>query len=65
MINAVKFRQQLGELPKRKGCEPDMVYGFWIKGFTNIHTKIITHLNKFLENGKTPEWMTKGRKEGK
>ena len=32
-----------------------------MKEFTSIHKKIITHLNKSLENGKRPEWMMKGR----
>ena len=53
MINAAKSRQQLGKLPKWKVHGPDKVYGFWIKEFLNIHEKIITHLNKCLENGKT------------
>lgn len=61
MIDAVKLRQQLRKLPKWKACRPDKVLGFCIKEFTNIHVKIITHLNKCLENGKTPEWMTKRR----
>ena len=61
MIDVVKLRQQLSKLPKWKACEPDKFYGFWIKEFTFIHEKIITHLNKCLDNGKTPELMTKGR----
>ena len=61
MIDVVKLRQQLGKLPKWKACGPDKVYRFWIKDFTNIYEKMIIHLNKCLENGKTPEWMTKGR----
>ena len=61
VIDAVKLRQQLGKLPEWKVCGPDKVHEFWIKEFTNIHEKIITHLNKCLENGKTPEWMAKGR----
>ena len=61
MTDAVTLRQQLGKPPKQKACGPDKVLGFWIKELTNIHENIIAHLNKFLENGKTPEWMTKGR----
>ena len=60
MIDAVKLRQQSGKLAKWKACGPDWVYGFWIKEYRNIHEKIIKHLNKCLENGKTGEWMTKG-----
>ena len=59
MVDEVKLRQQLCKFPKRKVCERGKVYGFWIKEFTNVHKKIIKHLNKYLENGKTPEWMTK------
>ena len=52
---AVKLRQLLGKPPKQKACGPDKVLGFWMKEFTNIHEKIITHLNESLENGKTSE----------
>ena len=55
MIDAGNLKQQLGKLPNWKACGPDKVHGFWIKEFTNIHEKIITHFNKCLENGKTPE----------
>ena len=55
MIDAGNLKQKLGKLPNRKACGPDKVHGFWIKEFTNIHEKIMTHLNKCLENGKTPE----------
>ena len=63
MNDAVKLRQQLGKLPKWKPCEPDKVDGFWVKEFTNIHEKMVRHLNKCLENGtrKIPEWLAKGR----
>ena len=62
VIDAAKLRQQLGKLPKCKACGPDKVYRFWIKEFTNIHKKITPRIfTKCLENGKTPEWMMKGR----
>ena len=61
MTDALKLRQQLGKFPKWKTCGQDKVHEFWTTEFTNIHKKIIIHLTKCLENGKTPEWMAKGR----
>ena len=53
VIDAVELKQQRGKLPKWKGYEPDDVHGFCIKEFTNIHEKIITHVNNYLEKDKT------------
>ena len=61
ITDPVKVRQELGKPPKWKACGPDKVLEFWIQEFTNIYEKIIAHLNKPLENGKTPEGTTKGR----
>ena len=60
ITDAVKLKQQLSKLQKCKVCGPDKVYGFWIKSFLNIRKEIVTHLNKCLENGKTPEWIVVG-----
>ena len=53
MIDTVKSRLQPGKLSNWKAWRSE--------DFTNIHEKIVTYLNKCLQNGKTPEWMTKGR----
>ena len=61
MTDVVKLKEQFGKLPERKAYGLDKAHGFWIKEFKNIHETMTPHLNKCLENSKTPEWMTKGR----
>ena len=38
-----------------------MVQGFWLKKFTVLHDRIIVQLNRCLNDGYVPIWMTKGR----
>ena len=59
MPDAAELRQQLAKLPKQKAFGPDKFHEFLIKEFMDIHKKIITHLNKCLENGTPSKWMMK------
>ena len=40
---------------------PDRVQGFWLKNFKSIQEGLRRNLQKWLENGNMPMWMTKGR----
>ena len=55
------MQKQLRRVPKWKACGPDMVHGYWLKGFTKLHPLISIQLNECISTGETPGWMTKGR----
>ena len=48
-------------MPNWKSPGPDLVQGFWLKRFTNLHGRITLQLNECLRKGNVPTWMTKGR----
>lgn len=44
---------------KASGC--DHLHNYWLKKFTSIHTRLLTFLNKFIEDPDTmPRFLTKG-----
>ena len=43
-----------------KAAGLDSVQGFWLKNFRSIQEDLRRDLQKCLENGKVPMWMTKG-----
>ena len=44
-----------------KARGPDLVQGFWLKKFSNLHDRIADQLNECLSKANVPQWMTKGR----
>ena len=48
-------------MPNWKAPGPDCVQGFWLKNFNSIQEGLRRNLQKCLENGNLPMWMTKGR----
>ena len=48
-------------MPNKKAPGPDFVQNFWLKHFESIQEGLRTNLQKCLENGNMPMWMTKGR----
>ena len=44
-----------------KAPGPDLVQGFWLKKFSNLHDRIANQLNECLSKANVPPWMTKGR----
>ena len=48
-------------MPNWKAPGPDYVQGFWLKNFKSIQEGLRRNLQKCLENGNVPMWMTKGR----
>ena len=41
--------------------DPDFVQGFWLKDFVSIQEGLRRNLQKCLENGNMPMWMTRER----
>ena len=39
----------------------DGIHGFWFKKFPSIHDKLALEMNRCLQEGHVPEWMTKGK----
>ena len=56
-----KVEDFVNKTPNWKSPGPDLVQGFWLKRFTNLHERITLQLNECLRKGKVPTWMTKGR----
>ena len=48
-------------MPNWKAPGPDCVQGFWLKKFKSVQESLRRNLQKCLENGNVPMWMTKGR----
>ena len=61
-ISPVKIKKiLLRKMPNWKVPGPDFVQGFWLKNFRSIQEGLRRNLQKCLENGNVPVWMTKGR----
>ena len=60
-ITADDVKKMLGKVPNWKSPGPDGVQGFWMKNFRSLHELIRIHLQKCLEDGNVPEWMTSGK----
>ena len=37
----------------------DGIHSFWFKKFTSLHRRLALEMNRCLQNGQVPEWMTK------
>ena len=51
----------LKKMSNWKAPGPDCVQGFWLKIFKSIQEGLRRNLQKCLENGNLPMWMTSGR----
>ena len=60
-ITVDDVKKMIRRVPNWKSPGPDGVQGFWIKNFTSLHQLIQTHLQKCLDDGIVPKWMTSGR----
>ena len=60
-ISPEMMKKALKKLPNWKAPGPDAVQGFWIKNLTNLHSKLVDHLNECLGTDHIPAWMTTGR----
>ena len=47
-------------MPNWKAPGPDFVQVFWLKNVKSIQEGLKTNLQKCLENGNMPMWITKG-----
>ena len=61
VITREMLEKVVNKMPNWKSPGPDLVQGFWLKRFTNLHERITLQLNECLREGKVPTWMTKGR----
>ena len=48
-------------MPNWKAPGPDCAQGFWLKNFKSIQEGLRRNLQKCLENGNLPIWMTRRR----
>ena len=48
-------------MPNWKSPGPDLVQGFWLRNFSSLHETVRLELNKCLESGFLPSWLTRGR----
>ena len=55
------IKKALKKLSNWKAPGPDFVQGFWIKNFTSLHAQLAKTLEKCLQEGEVPQWMTRGR----
>ena len=55
------LKKILGRMPNWKSPGPDFVQGFWLKNFSSSHWRARSQLNKCLDDGFAPSWLTKGR----
>ena len=61
VITREKVEKVVNKMPNWKSPGPDLVQGFWLKRFTNLHERITMQLNECLRKGIVPKWMSKGR----
>ena len=48
-------------MPNWKSPRPDLVQGFWLKNFSNLHERVRLELKECLDSGFVPSWLTRGR----
>jgi len=60
IITVADVKKMISKMPNWKSPGLDGVQGYWIKHLTELHMLIADHLQKCLDNGDVPEWMTSG-----
>ena len=61
VITREKVEKVANKMPNWKSPGSDLVQGFWLKRFTNLHERVTMQLNECLRKGIVAKWMTKGR----
>ena len=60
-ITTGSLKKILGRMPNCKSPGPDLVHMFWLKNFSSLHGRVRLQLNKCLDSGFVPSWLTRGR----
>ena len=60
-ITKEKVKKQLRKTKKWTSPGPGGLQGYWIKTFASCHDRISEQLQRCVDEGETPEWMTAGR----
>lgn len=60
-ISLEDVRDVLRKVPNWKAAGPDGVQGFWLRNFKGLHERMTELLEKCLNTGECPTWMTTGR----
>ena len=60
-ITTRSLKKILGRMPNWKSPGPDLVQGFWLKNFSNLHERVRLQLKECLDSGFVPGWLTTGR----
>ena len=60
-ITTSKLKMQLRKMKNWKAPGPDGLQGFWIKSFTACHERMAVQLQRCLDTGEVPDWLTKGK----
>ena len=55
------MKEILGRMPNWKSPGPDLVHGFWLKNLSSLHKRVRLQLQKCLDSGSVPSWLTRGR----
>ena len=61
VLNETTLKHTLRKVANWKAPGPDGIHGYWFKKFTTLHGRLTHLLQNCLNEGKAPEWMTKGR----
>ena len=60
-ITTGSLKRILGRMPTWKSPGPDLVHGFWLKGFSSLHERVGLQLKESLDSEFLPSWLTRGR----
>ena len=61
VVTKEKIQMIVNKMANWKAPGPDLVQGFWLKKFSNLHDRIANQLNECLSKANVPPWMAKGR----
>ena len=60
-ITTGSLKKILGTMPNWKSPGPDLVQGFWLKNFSNLHERVRLPLKECLDSGFMSSWLTRRR----
>ena len=60
-ITLADVKDKVKKVPSWKAPGPDEIQGYWIKNFTELHSKIADRLEQCLQGGEVPDWLVEGR----
>ena len=55
------YHRKFEKIPNWKSPGPDLVQGFWLKSFSNLHERVRLQLKECLDSGFVPSWLNRGR----